>query len=200
MRSNLESRIEALEKRNRVLSTGVVALVVLFAGFILAGAAAGPADEVVARRLSIVDDDGISKAEVLIVDGAGGIVLRDSNGNRRAVLHAGPDVPSLAMYEGSGENPVAVLGIAEDLPSLLLTDTSGNLRVKVTVDEEVAGFGVYSIAGENQVWAGTGSTGSNVVLSDESGRGRIVSGFPGGNPGLVVYDEHGEPVAGVVQE
>ncbi len=200
MNYNLEARIVVLEKRNRLLSVGVAVLAIVALGVVLTGAASGPADEIVARRLSIVGADGEARAEIVVIDGSGGIVFRDASGNRRAVLHARSDMPSLGLYDSSGENPVALLGVSGNLPRLLLTDSEGNLRAKISVDDDTAGFGVYDSVGNKQVWAGTGTMGSNLVLSDNKGRGRIVSGFVGGNPGLVVYDENGEPVAGVVED
>ena len=127
----VEERIENLEwglakskRQNRRL---VVAGAVLLAGatFFLA-AWARPVD-VRARSFILVDQDGRTRAQLVIEKEGPKLVLGDENGNIRAGLNANTEGTGLFLFDENGKTRV-MLGATSDGPGLFLDDENGKTR------------------------------------------------------------------------
>ena len=124
----LEDRVERLELEHRRLkATGVVAVLAVGLVFLM-GQAAGVPEEIKARRFSVVDANGMSRAILKVTTDGPGLILYDATSKARAGLVVLPDGPELALFDANS-NARAVLNVTTDGPALDLTEATGKAGV-----------------------------------------------------------------------
>jgi hypothetical protein len=126
MTSDIELRLARLERRNRWMGIGLMAMAVLAA---VGWRQAGP-ERVQVRRLEVVDDRGVPLVTIGAERGAvgGAITLRAANGERRLWLSATNDGAAIAMSrEGAddGGDTCAGLSVGTDRARLSLLGSGG---------------------------------------------------------------------------
>jgi len=98
----LERRVAALERRNRIVTTGLVTLLAL-AGLSASVRQAGVPDELRARRIVMVDGEGRVRAELAVdEEGSAGLFVRDAEGRRRAMVVHDPAQAALYLLDEEG--------------------------------------------------------------------------------------------------
>lgn len=138
MRNDLESRIEALEKRTRLL----VGALLVVTSLTLLGAAASPEGDnqvVRAKRFELVDSEGRVRGELALQDGAPVFSLLDAAGRDRLSLHHDAGGTALfirdqegvirlgAAHFGLGGGGFALHGPDSKGAAILYYDESGSL-------------------------------------------------------------------------
>lgn len=120
-----EERIQKLERNNRRLGIGITILV-LFGGTIVATSATSvPPQDLVVRSLSVVDENGKTRASLMADVYGAGLQLLDEDGNVRAELVSKKTGTALTLRDGS-ENGNVRLAIGKNGPNLILQDSNGN--------------------------------------------------------------------------
>jgi len=198
MNTDLEKRIQKLEKQNRWLNIVLVGVLVSVLVVGVGGAGKGIPEELVAKKLRIVDESGNNVAGITFSEGGAGLVLLDEDGNTRVSLHAKRNVPSLSLFGEDGDRSQLVLGLTDKQSSLLFVNDAGQVCFRAIGNEKQAGLGVYTAGGINQAWLGTDENGGLLTMADTNGKARILAGMPSDKPGVVVYSRDGEPVDAVM--
>jgi len=137
----LQSRLDRLETRNRLLAVALLALVGLTGLLLILSAAGSPAvpDVVRAKSFEVIGASGERRALLSTdADGAPGLYLYDASGNRRALLTTRSDgSPGLYLWDDIG-NVRTVLGtFADGSSGLALCDASGIIRAMLCTTELV---------------------------------------------------------------
>jgi len=144
----LTARLERLERENRRLKVGGVAVVSVVGALFLMGQAVVPniSDEVRTRTLVIVDDEG----------------------RKRAVLSSDKDGVTLSLADEAGTWRV-VLGTSEEGGSLTLQDRIGKTRARLGALSSKAGLDLLDQAAKVQVNLTAHLAGSELRLRDPAG-------------------------------
>lgn len=175
----LEERVEKLEselkhaKRQRRLTWGVAAVVVVLAVVMFypqgkVAAQGNIADEIRARKIVLVDENGKTRASLGVLKDGPALGLTDENGKPGVVLSVDKDGAGLFLYENGKSR--AVLGLNKDGPVLWQYDENGEPRVAL----------------------GALKDGKGLLLYDENGKPRVLLVTTKGRTGLALYDENGK--------
>ena len=115
-----EERIERLEQNNRRLLAGLVTVILLGIGVAAIPKPGGDVvDEVRARAFILVDDNGKTRAALLVSTNGPGLYLLDGNKQARVSLDISKDMS----------------GLADCAPGLVLADKNGTLRVQLVTSQ-----------------------------------------------------------------
>jgi hypothetical protein len=143
-------RLERLEKQNRRIKLAATLLLIFASSLILMSATWHKEHTVEARQ----------------------IVLKDDEGNTRAVLGMRSAGPGLTLYGADGERVQALLSVLQTGPVLGLYDADGTTRVLLGVTPK----------------------GATVTFNDAEGKLRAEMGFSGDAPHVTFFDRDGNPV------
>lgn len=145
--ANVEDRLQKLEVAHRRLKRLGTVLVFIISALFLMGQAA-PKRTIEAEE----------------------IVLRDSSGNRRAMLYMRPGGASLAFLDANGTGRAAI-GVFESGPSLVMSDQSGKQRILLTSDSRnfLDDIAFWDSNGELRIMLGHGNEGTSLALYDKQG-------------------------------
>ena len=174
--ATLEERMERLERENRRLKVGMLAVVAVVAGLVCIAATEPVAKVVRAERFEVVDAEGRVRAglglpappaaanlprapyavdALAVLDGSPGLTLRDEKGKTRAGLMVSDD--------GS--------------PSLMLLDETGKARAMLVVDHDGVGIALGGERGKQRALLGVSSDSGPVLqLRDDKGWVRAALG------------------------
>ncbi|MHB0913945.1 MAG: hypothetical protein ACYC2Y_10970 [Armatimonadota bacterium] len=169
MERDLLERVEALERRNRTLSLGMGALVlVLVFGVCFAAVNPGAVVDVLkVHRLEVVDPDGETRA-VFDADRKN-VRLRmgDPDGNTRAIFGVSDENANLTMGDANGESVILMAGTDGQIASVNV----GNEKAVRIISTAVSQTGVFlfdSNDGEcGSLKLNDGETSSQLVLGDD---------------------------------
>jgi hypothetical protein len=173
---NLETRIEMLERSARVHQLLTGAMLLLACGAVVLTQRRVRGDDLEARELSIVDDEGKKRVRIGRLAEAGyGLTLSDGSGRARALFQLQSDgSPRLSFGNPSGQS-LAELAVFQSAPRLLFANDDGVEFFSLTLEMD-------------------GS--SRMSLVEQNGRSRIILGASGdGSPGLVLVDRYGRALA-----
>jgi hypothetical protein len=145
--SELEARLEKLERQNRRLkSLGLVFLLIVLSGLLLAQTSRKPAhaapasaasvtyDTLVVHRLELRDEAGKLRGLLVVKNGVPSLRLYDAAGKPRAWLTVdGEGAPGLWFYDAAGMSR-AVLGVTSVVPYFALLDDAGKGGVFINQD------------------------------------------------------------------
>jgi len=143
-------RLARLEKQNRRLKMAA-ALFLIFASSLILMSAAGHKGRTIEARQ---------------------IVLKDDEGNTRAVLGMRSAGPGLTLYGADGDKVQALLTVLQTGPVLGLYDADGTTRVLLGVTPK----------------------GATVTFNDADGKLRAEMGFSGDAPHVTLFDRDGNAI------
>jgi len=170
-------RLGRLERELRLWKRAAMATVVLLLALLAFGptprtrearAADSSAKELVARSLTIVDEQGNRR---IALDSRPAVMLYDEKGTLRASLAATNDSPVLALFD-KRETQRAKLGTGNDGPVLVLFDEKGTLRADLSAaaDNAGAGLGLFDEKETPRATLVATKDGSALALRDKEGK------------------------------
>lgn len=147
----LVARLAKLERSNRRLKHGALAVVVLAAALGAMAATRPVPDKITAHEFNLVDAAGKVRVNISLAGGEPTIAFNDAReftrlqmdlamgephiqlwdaavrpSERRWVPVADPRIPDIAIFSAQGSAPAIVLGVgAKDTPSITLSDSHG---------------------------------------------------------------------------
>lgn len=123
----VEQRVTRLERQNRRLKLGMVAVMAVVAGLVCLAATEPAAKLVRAERFQVVDAQGVVRADLGVVAGAGtGLTLYDPNGGERAGLGVNSNGGTgLRLIDKAGRSRIG-----------LAVDHSGNPKIAFLDEHE----------------------------------------------------------------
>jgi hypothetical protein len=170
MSTDLIDRIERLEKQNRWLKRGMVALVATVGACVVMAADA--------PKAKIVDAEKF--------------VLRDNDGRTRAVLEIGTHGPRLALLSKDGNDQAVLYVNKDESPGLVLVGPKRDKMIALAETEEEQAL-LFQQRGAKRLVLATDKAGE-ALLTFRDGRDKvrtILSGYPA-DPGLIVNDRGGQ--------
>ena len=200
--SAISERLERVERQNRNLKRGMIAVVamLLFAGIALpVKQTFSQGDVVEAQSFILRDAAGNMRALWTEVDGEVALGLFDAGEMLRTGLIVDVDGNSrLEFYDAGGTQRIG-LGTWDGAPSLTLYDTTGNhrvgLAVGVTGDAQLE---VYDGYGAQRISFGTWDGAPGVLLGDSNETIRALFELnENGEPGLTLFDTTGNHRVGL---
>ena len=138
----LENRVERLERQNRTLKLGAVLVLVVLGGVLLMGQAPqlNTSDELRARKFTLVDDAGKTRAALDMYEKEPRLVLFDEAGKGRIGLDMVENEPRLVLCD-KAETMRVVLSVSQEQireePSLVLYDKKGRWKAIFSVSQSV---------------------------------------------------------------
>lgn len=180
---SLVRRLERVERENRRLKRGAVAVVGVIVAAILMGQGGSKIRIIEAEGFKLVDAAGVPRGGLFTFpDGSVGLALSDKDGKAKAMLHVGADKSTI----------------------LRLTDKDGNARVGLAVEPEgkIAGLVFLTPSGKEQAAFRTNTNGAtDLQLYDKGGGPRAALGLaPDGPVALGLFDKDGTIKAGSAVE
>jgi len=179
----LHERIERIEKQNRRLKNTMFLLVVSLLALAVLGAKSGPNDghfrQIIAERISFVDDAG--QERMLIGSSEEGTGIRILNKAGKKALGIG-----ITGDEGGS--------------GILVTDKEGRPRIGLGMDEGVPSVAMVDENGKKIMAMGGNEKGYGFVIMDDNEVERAGLGFKDGNTGVMIYDDNGKYVRGMIRQ
>jgi hypothetical protein len=146
----LEQKLAATRRRFRWLLVGLaLGLGALVLVWVAQGGGAA-VNEVRARRLVLVDNEGRERAALEMIEDVPMLSLRNAAGNIRAALDVTPEGPTLSLCDAAGKFRAA-LSVDADGPMLSLADETATPRVVLGVDADGPGLCLTDEAGK-KIW------------------------------------------------
>jgi len=133
---------------------------------------------------------------------AQGITIVDDMGKVKIVIGSSEEGAGMRVFNAQGQRVVG-LGIAADEggSGLIVADNSGMPRLGLGMDEGVASIAIANKDGKKTIGLGGTAEGYGLVVMDEKEMERIGIGMDkDGNSGLVIYDNKGQYVRGMIRE
>ncbi|HUT75989.1 MAG TPA: hypothetical protein VM221_14275 [Armatimonadota bacterium] len=205
--ANVIGRLERLERQNRRLRWGGVAVAALLGGLLVMGATSPPIVEAerfvvrdaegTVRAVLGVPDEGLSKT--LKLDQRGALLaLYNTHGKVRTVLSIGPEgperveVPRLEMMDATG-GPRVDLNVGSLGPRLLLADERTIARVGLSLLRGRPALSLLDPDSKAQATLRLEKPGEHALtFLDEKGQRRTVLGLSEQDPNLLLYDADGK--------
>jgi hypothetical protein len=187
---NMEMGLACAKRRNRLLLAGVLLSFVLLAAAMTAGIASRE-DIVNAKQFNLLDDNGKTRA-VLVVDEDGPLLsLNDENGKPHAILNANKDGSALDLFDKNGKLRV-ILAVDVNGSTLFLADENKKLRASLAEDVDGPRLCLRDENGKLRVALTATVDGPMLDLSDKNGNTRARLGInktttPGGK--VITYPE-----------
>jgi hypothetical protein len=121
-------RLERLEKQNRRLKSAAALFIIFTSSLVLMSAAGHKGRTVEARQVVLKDDEGNTRAILGMRSAGPGITLYDANGDKvQALLTVLQTGPVLGLYDADGTTRV-LLGVTPKGATLTFNDAEGKLR------------------------------------------------------------------------
>ncbi|UCH36462.1 MAG: hypothetical protein JSV65_08940 [Armatimonadota bacterium] len=128
----LPDRVERVERQNRRLRVGMLAILAVVGALVFMAATEPAAKVVRAERFELVDAKGKVRGLLTLVGDVGPkLLLFGNDDNARAMLRLTPNGnPELCLYDKDGRGGVALM-VGDDVnPRLTLRDKAGTLRAE----------------------------------------------------------------------
>ena len=182
--ATLQERMERIEKQNRCLKRYMVVLVLSLLALAVMGAKAGTRDG---------NFRHITAEEIIIVDSAGqeiiGIGSREEAGTGIRILSkAGKRVVGIGITADGGGS------------GILVADKEGRPRIGLGMDEGVPSLAMMDEKEKKIMAMGGNEKGYGFVIMDGNEVERAGLGFKGGNTGVMLYDDKGQYVRGMIRQ
>jgi len=183
-KATLSERMNRLEKQNRRLKTCMALLSISFLALVLMGAKAGLHDghfrQIIAEGISIVDDTG---REIILIGSK-----KEEGTGMRILNKAGKRVVGIGITADEGGN------------GILVADKEGRPRIGMGMDEGVPSLAMTNENEKKILAMGGNMMGYGFVVMDENEVERAGMGFKEGNVGVVIYDDKGQYVRGMIRQ
>ncbi len=181
--ATLQERIERLEKHNRRLTRGMVASVCCLVALGLMGAKAATQD---GHFRHLTADD---------------IAIVDAAGQRRILLGAGDEGVGMSIVSKAGQKVVR-LGIAakEHGSGIVVADNEGRPRIGLGLEGDLPSVAMVNEKGKKIMAMGGAESSYGFVIMDDNEVERAGLGFDKGNVGVMIYDDSGQYVRGMIRQ
>ena len=183
-KATLSERMKRLEKQNRRLKTCMALLSISFLALVLMGAKAGMHDghfrQVIAEGISIVDDTG---REVILIGSK-----KEEGTGMRILNKAGKRVVGIGIAADGGGS------------GILVADKEGRPRIGMGMDKGVPSLAMTNENEKKILAMGGNMMGYGFVVMDENEVERAGMGFKEGDAGVVLYDDKGQYVRGMIRQ
>ena len=180
----LNERMNRLENQNRRLKIGMAVLSISFLALVLMGAKAGLNDghfrQIIAEGISIVDDTG---REIILIGSK-----KEEGTGMRILNKAGKRVVGIGITADEGGS------------GILVADKEGRPRIGMGMDEGVPSLAMTNENEKKILAMGGNMTGYGFVVMDENEVERAGMGVKEGNAGVVIYDDKGQYVRGMIRQ
>lgn len=192
------TQLAALERRHRTLERA--ALIGIFLALSFGGGALyvamvpRPMAEVEARRFTLRDSEGRTRAALTVrEDGGASLYVADQSGAPRATIGVSMNgVPALGMSDRDGKLRAAVAVSAHGIASVGVFDRNEKMRAKLATDE--SGAPTLQLLDDQvriRALLSTDQERTLLRIADPSGQTRVGLGLSSDSPGIVVFDEIG---------
>lgn len=186
----IEQRVEQLERRNRHTRLAALVLLAALIGTGLfacsstikranAQSTSMPraqllqadiqADIVTAKEFRLMDENGRSRAVLLVDEGRVALMLCDEAGNVRAALRVVKDEPGLSLYDENSTRRAA-FGVAKEGPILKFWDEEGEIRAALIAIKDETSLTLRDEAGKPRAVLVMGKDNANLFLCDKNGK------------------------------
>ena len=183
-KATLSERMNRLEKKNRQLKTCMALLSISFLALVLMGAKAGLHDghfrQIIAEGISIVDDTG---REIILIGSK-----KEEGTGMRILNKAGKRVVGIGITADEGGS------------GILVADKEGRPRIGMGMDEGVPSLAMTNENEKKILAMGGDMMGYGFVVMDENEVERAGMGVKEGNVGVVIYDDMGQYVRGMIRQ
>jgi len=133
----VEERIERLERNNRRLLAGLVAVILLGIGVAAIPNPGGDVvDEVRARKFTLVDVNGKERAMLDMTEDGPVLRLYDEIAKVCAELNAAKTGPTLRLYDENGKSRAGLTVTKDGIPGLAMIDENDKSRVVLCVTKD----------------------------------------------------------------
>ncbi len=136
-------------------------------------------DVVFAKRFTLVDDSGITRAELAVREEGAVLSLCDENGKFRTMLRVGKDGSRLDLFDENGKLRTSLCEV-KGLNGLILTDENQKPRATLVVTKDGPGLDLFDENENVRASMGTGQT--------ETEDGRVTT-YP--ESSLLLFDQDG---------
>lgn len=192
--TGIASRLDRLERENRWLKQIGVSLALLAAAIVVM--AQGHSSRTIeAEKFVLRDTNGNSRAVLDMVVGKPTLTLNDAKGVPTIVMDGGDD-PLFSLSRNGGKEQVTMLAREELYGLAVYGETKGAIngtRVGVGVWKGIPGLTLYDESGNERAAIQTEKSGPTLKLSDLDGKaGFNVWVAPGAGPDLSMYDASGQ--------
>jgi hypothetical protein len=179
---DLVRRVARIERENRWLKTGVIAMAVAAGSMLWMGssgpnAGGGGGDlgrfkEVSAGHIVLRDADGQMRAWLGIAEGGPRLIFFDQSGQQRLGVGMTKEAePALGIFDG-GENPRVIVGMVEGWPGMVFRDPQGKKRVAMLNRDEWATLYFYDRQETKRTGIGLFGDAAALNLCDDRGKDR----------------------------
>ncbi len=173
----LVDRLNELERQNRRWRRAGLVILIGLASLLVMGQARTPrvveADEVVAHKLTILDDHGSPVAVLDVTKAGAGLVLRDAAGNPNGILVATKDGARLILSNAAGKASGA-LGVTKEGADLILHDAAGKASAALFITKEGPSLELNDAAGKSEAYLDLSQHGPFLAIRDAEGFKTIV--------------------------
>ncbi len=194
---DIEQRFEKLERQNRHLRLALIGLVGLAVVAVVMGQVTSkPAgqeaqekvpDVIKAKAFVMVDESGVVRGRMSVVEDAAFLDLYNGSGQRRVRLMATPRILAGLVLGEVGES-YAELVVSQNTPSLKLYDKAG-VRAGLEVREDESVLILFAEPHNIEARLDASPYGSGVSITDEQGNIRALLDVTKDGPALLLYDE-----------
>ena len=178
---NTEERFHALERSVRRWRRFTIAMAVLATGSIMLAMESDAPEEIVVRKMTIVDSDGRSR----VILGGSGLIFADESERPRIVMATlDNDAAAIQHFDPDGRRRIAIGTFAQGGASVLHIDPDRRIRLESgTYSNGDARLTQFDSTGTPRLSLSTDQTGSSSIeTSDPDGVPRVV--IATGNDGL----------------
>ena len=195
------SRLHKLEKQNRYMKLGGLAIVLLVVTTLLTGASKKPdvAEEIRAKKIAVVDEQGKDVIVITSLNNVSRITIFDSTGTIRCGLGAVDGKSMLGMFDSKGKYRLGLL--ADDTSSSLsLNDSKGKSRLGLGADDTSSSLMLNDSNGNNRLRLSETDVGSLLFMNDSKGNIRLGLAAEGENDNggkIEIYNKTNEQVVGL---
>ncbi|MCD6360115.1 MAG: hypothetical protein J7M38_04560 [Armatimonadetes bacterium] len=164
----LADRITRMERENLMLKRVVLVALVLMVAALLMGQTTLP-EEIVARKFTVVDDEGNPR---VVLTGSGdvyGLVVLDDNEKPRSALLMTRDVPELVMFGPEEHKLVTMQGTPRRVFLALRRAEQPRIDVMLSADDNYSMLATCNSDGKTSSALGTHSGAGFIELYDTNG-------------------------------
>lgn len=180
----LDKRLANIEKQNKRLKLGMLALALLLVPLFLLGAKPGPHDGQFGQII------------------AKGITIQDGSGN--ALIKIGSDKEEgigISIFNTKGKRIMSMgVSVDEKGSGIMVSDTAGRPRIGLGMDQGIPGIALVDEKGTKIIAMGGDANGYGLMVNDSMEVKRVGLGYKDGNAGIMLYDEKGEYVRGLIRQ
>jgi hypothetical protein len=175
MTATAEERLSRLEKSNRKLKVGILALTTIVAATIILGAAAPPPKIVTAEKFVLLDPDGHERAEFSANNKSAALQFLNSNGTRGIMIASGGEGNGISLSDENGHQRTFLM-VESGGEAAFATVREGLPQETFILSDGVGGtsMAIRDLAGKDRVNLGTTPKGAGLSVADGNATPRAI--------------------------